>query len=212
MIDPRHDHDRNEAADEPRAARAGGVAWFTVFLVVAALALAVIAMLLARSNRALRGQVLAAERALAMERTRDSLAVGESVGSLTLIDSAGAERALAFPAERAILMLLTSGHCPYCEQTAPVWERIVRQTEGGVPAGIEVLCVQIDARTATDLKPLSNLPRSMLAKDHATTWLRRVPISPGAVMIDRNGVVRKAWFGVPSERDQAEMAAALLGG
>lgn len=185
--------------------------WFSVFLVIAVLALGVQALRLTRANHALRAQLEAAERALAMERTRDSLAVGESVGQLTLIDGAGGTRELRFPSERDVLVLLVSAECPYCDETVPVWEAVLRRTETLERGEVAVVCVQLDARSPDRLKPVLAGQPTFLAADQASTWLRRVPISPGALYVDRNGVVRKAWFGVPSEVQQDELARALLG-
>ncbi|MFN7020423.1 MAG: hypothetical protein ACK4WH_03735 [Phycisphaerales bacterium] len=196
-------------SEQPRHRPRG---WFSVFLVLAVVALGVQGLRLSRANLALRAQLEAAERALAMERTRDSLAVGESVGPLTLIDSAGGTMDLRFPAERDVLLLLVSAECPYCDQTVPVWEAILRRTETLERGEVAVVCVQLDARSPERLKPVLSGRPTYLAADQASTWLRRVPISPGALYVDRNGVVRKAWFGVPSESQREELARALLGG
>ncbi len=184
---------------------------FLVFLIVAVLATSLLAFALARKNRDLKFRLEAIEQALIREQTKDSLAVGEIVGNITLFDARGARHDLTFPAKRPVLLLLISTHCPYCDETIPVWQRIFRETQATTSATLDILCVQADARKSEDLKQLEPPLMPHWPQSPNTTWLSRIPISPGALLIDESGVVRKTWFGVPSDRDQQQIASAILG-
>jgi thiol-disulfide isomerase/thioredoxin len=185
---------------------------FPVFLLLATIALTVLVVLLTGELRRTRAQLEAAEQALARERTRDSLAVGDEVGPLTLTGPDGGVRTIDFRAGRATLVFMISGHCPYCDQTIPVWERLLKQTETGPTSPIAIVCVQSDARTVADLKPLAGPLTPFMPQAGVTTWLSRIPISPGVVLVGADGVVKRTWFGVPSDRDEAQLGAVLLGG
>ncbi len=185
---------------------------FTTFLILSVVTLGVLSFLLARNNRQLKLQITAAQQALTREQTKDSLAVGESVGPLTLVDTTGTERVATLSGERSTLLFMVSGHCPYCDETLPVWDRLLRRTDARTNTALSILCIQIDARAPEELKQLPDTLSPTFAKNEGATWLHRIPISPGAVLIDRAGIVRKTWFGVPSQRDEREIETALLGG
>lgn len=197
-------------SSEVRPAAAGG-RWFTVFLVISTVALCVLAVAMTRELRRTRARVAELEEALLRETTKDSLAVGERVTPLKVVDAGGDERMLDFTAHRATLVLLTSAHCPYCEETVPKWARVLERTQAGEDEGLQVVCLQADARTPGDLKALPPPLKAELAPEGNTSWPRRIPIAPGAVLINPEGVITKAWYGTPSDQDLAAMEAALLG-
>jgi len=184
-----------------------------VFLVLVALALSVFVVLLIREVRTLRTQLADAEQALIREQTKDSLATGERVGPLALTAADGTTREIAFNGPRPTLVLMTSAHCPYCDETLPVWQRIFEQVGvvGSAAPAADIICIQADARSPGDLKFLSAPLTPLMPQPGATTWLSRIPIAPGAVFIGADCIVKKAWFGVPSDRDQRQMADLLLG-
>ena len=94
----------------------------------------------------------------------------------------------------------------------PVWDRLLRRTDARTNTALSILCIQIDARAPEELKKLPDTLSPAFVRNEGATWLHRIPISPGAVLIDRAGIVRKTWFGVPSQRDEREIETALLGG
>jgi hypothetical protein len=188
-----------------------GPAPYTALLTAAVIALTVLCLLMVRQVRDLRARLTAAESALIQEQTRDSLAVGETVGPLDLVAADGSEHTVTFRAERPTLLLLTSVHCPYCDETIPLWQAMLAQTDSAAGRALDVLCIQADARTQADLKPLPPPLTPLFTKAAGGTWLGRIPIAPGAVLIDREATVRRTWFGIPSQRDRREMADLLLG-
>lgn len=181
------------------------------------IALCVLTLVLVRQNRDLRNQREAAEVELLRERTRGSLGPGEKADSLTIIGPDGGESAFQFAAPRPTLLLLVSGACPHCDEAAPIWEKILDQTSTrdlatGAAETARLLCIQSDAVRPDQLKPSRGPIVPRIAKDGERTWLRKLGAIPAAVYIGPDGVVKKAWYGVPTERDEREMAEALLGG
>lgn len=185
---------------------------FTAFLVVATCALCVLVVMLTRQNRRLRSDNEQLAQALLREQTRGTLGIGEGVEPLTVFDIDGVERELRFAAGTPTLVLLASSDCPHCTETLPMWDRVLTQTRAARSAGVGVVLIQIDADRPDQLKPAPASLTPLGAKGATTTWLRKIPISPAALWIDGGGVVRKAWHGVPSQRDEHEIASALLGG
>jgi thiol-disulfide isomerase/thioredoxin len=185
---------------------------FTSFLVLAVLGLLAVVVLLNMELNRTRAQLLAAEQALARERTRDSLAVGDEVGPVTLIRRDGAARTVEFRNARPTLVFMIAGHCPYCDETIPVWQRLLEKTESGADGPIAIVCVQSDARKVEELKSLPAPLEPCAPQPGVPSWLSRIPISPGVVLVGRDGIVKRTWFGVPSDRDEQELATVLLGG
>jgi hypothetical protein len=190
---------------------------FVPFLVLTNIALCALTLVLVRQNRELRAQREVAEVELLRERTRGSLGPGEKADPLTIIGPDGRESVFEFTSARPTLLLLVSGTCPHCDEAAPLWERVLEQTstrdlDSGAPETARLLCVQSDATTPEQLKPARGPIVPRIARDGSRTWLRRLGAIPAAVYIGADGVVRKAWYGVPTERDEREMAEALLGG
>lgn len=184
---------------------------FTAFLALATVALCILVVLLSRQNRRLRADNELLAQALLREQTRGSLGIGERLDPLTVFDAAGATRPLAFSGDRPTLILLTSGDCPHCTDTLPLWDRVLAQTQVATTGIASVVLLQVDADRPDQLKPaLPSLP-ALGVTDAAATWLHKIPVSPAALWADREGVIRRAWHGVPSQRDLNELAAALLG-
>lgn len=189
---------------------------FVPFLIVTNIVLCVLSLVLVRQNRDLRAQREAAEVELLRERTRGSLGPGEKADPLTIIGPDGQEAVFEFAAPRPTLLLLVSSTCPHCDEAAPLWQKVLEQTstrdlDSGAAETPRLLCVQSDATRPEQLKPARGPMVPRIAKDGSRTWLRKIGAIPAAVYIGSDGVVRKAWYGVPTERDEREIAEALLG-
>lgn len=190
------------------AARGGGGMHrvFTGFLVIACSALAVLVVMLASQNAELKEQIAAASRAPSV----DALGEGDAVGPVGLVDARGGETELRFDeAGPATLVLVVSGTCDFCARTVPVWNglfaglpperlRVVGIEVGGPPGGTASLGYGLRV-------PLHTAPGA------GSTWLRRIPMVPAAVLVNPGGVVAKVWLGEPGEADRREMAALAAG-
>lgn len=193
-----------------RAPAAGGRA-FSFFLAAAVIGLGVLVLLLARTNSALRQQLIAAEQALARERTRDSLATGDTLSPIACTRADGSLDQRTFTSGKPTIVFLIAGSCPYCEETIPLWKEAIAATRATETGAVELLTIQTDAKRADQLRVLGGGLEPRFVAQQAGTWVLRVPISPGAMLVDGRGVVRRVWFGMPSERDQHDLAQALLG-
>lgn len=199
---------RGSVAREDGTRGAGVFVWF---LVIAVAGLGVLTLLLVQNNRSLKTQVHDLEQALARERTRDSLATGDRLSTLVTFDSNGVRDERTFRTGKATVVFLLASKCPYCEETIPVWREAIAATHALDSGKVDLLTIQTDAKRADELKPIGGGLDARYAEQHAGTWLLRVPVSPGAMLVDGNGVVRRVWFGMPSETDKNELVQALLG-
>lgn len=183
---------------------------FTAFLVVALIAACVFIVLLLRQNRGLRAELEAATKSLVEERTKGQLAIGSQLSAVTLTDSGGRTRTLAFGPEKWTLVFLVGGHCPYCEETVPIWQKLVTESQVASHPAIALATIQLDAKAATDLKPLDAPLAPELALERSG-WLAKVPIVPSVLLVDRKGVLRRAWYGLPTTEDQQQLGKTMLG-
>jgi thiol-disulfide isomerase/thioredoxin len=206
-----NDADARSSVATGGAARAEGGRTFTWFLMIAVIGLGVLVGLLVRSNHRLKEQVNLAEQALARERTRDSVATGDELSAIVTQNADGAQEEKTFRAGKATVVFLIAGKCPYCEETIPVWQEVIRATRAIEAGKVELLTIQTDAKSGAELRVIGGGVEPRLVAKQAGTWLLRVPISPGAMLVDGNGVVRRVWFGMPSEKDREELVQALLG-
>jgi thiol-disulfide isomerase/thioredoxin len=178
----------NHAA-EP-ASRPGGEKAFTLFLVLACLVLAVLVVLLARENRSLKAELVAASR----EAPAEALQPGDRLGSLTLVNEEGATKALDFDGggDRTLLLVF-SPDCPACEATFPVWEFLVE----GTPPALRVVGLSVGEEPPPSLAfPVFTLP------DAERESLRRVPLVPATLLVDGSGQVVRAWYGMLETEDE----------
>lgn len=200
---------RQPATRPAQQERGAGV--FAWFLIITVLVLGGLTLMLVRTNAGLRAQLLAAEQALARERTRDSLAKGDTLAPITSVRPDGSEDRRTFAIGKPTVVFLVAGKCPYCDETLPVWQQAIIATRAAEAGKVDLLTIQTDAKRSTDLRPLPPPMEARFVPQQAGTWLLRVPISPGALLVDGNGVVRRVWFGMPSEQDRQELVQALLG-
>lgn len=178
---------------------------------LATIVLGVLVVLLVRDNRRLREELGAAGKALIEERTKDSLAVGQAVTPVTMVGADGQVSRAAFDGDRWTMLFMVAGHCPYCEETVPIWSRLLKETQAEGNPRLSLVCIQSDAKSAAELK---QLPAPLTAKvvQNERSWLSRVPIVPSVLLIDNHAVIRRAWFGVPTDMDEQAMRRVLLGG
>lgn len=200
--------------------------WFTAALLFGVIALGALVLLLIAQNRRLIDKNIVLERALVEERTKDALAVGQSIAPLRLTAADGTTIAPSFTGPNWTLIFLLDSHCPYCEATLPVWTSVLTTTAqahaDGSPSRAstsqpsstsqrpDILVIQSDATRPDQLRPLPAPLVPLCAESSAGTWLNRVPIAPAVLLIDTHAVVRKAWFGVPSDRDRDQLVQAVL--
>jgi len=185
--------------------RTQGPSGTTIALVIAVCGLAALCVLLARQNRDLKARLAAAQTA-----TPPALPPGTEVEPLTLVDAAGAERKLAFPAARATLLLAVGTGCGYCVETAPIYRDAIAQIESGK---VDVVWTLLDASEPAHLAHEAELLGGVglvFARGARQTWLRRINITPSAILINRDGRVIRMWPGTLSETDARELRLALI--
>lgn len=198
------------AAPDAATPQGGSGRIFTVFLMLAVVGLSVIVLMLVRSNADLRNRVVYFEQELARERTRDSLATGDQLSPITTLKADGTTEERTFRGKPAVIFLIAS-KCPYCEETIPLWREAIAATRATESGKVDLLTIQTDAKRADQLRTIGGGIEPRCVATQAGTWVLRVPVSPGAMLVDGNAVVRRTWFGMPSEKDKQELVQALLG-
>jgi peroxiredoxin len=177
-------------------------------LVVIAVALAAVVILLALQNRNLKTQIASLSARLP---ATESLEPGDVFGPLVLIDETGARVPLVFDAgPRQTLLLLFTLTCPACEKTLPVWSELVA---GVTNPELRVVGVQLDRANDPGSLATVTLPFQVYGVEPAeSTALAKMPYIPSTVILDGNGVVEQAWFGMLTEAQRQEVRSFLGGG
>lgn len=128
-----------------------------------------------------------------------AITVGESMPSLIALDASSAEallsgvNALALREGRlATVLIATSGACPVCQQSMPIYASLAARHAG---TGVALVAIQVDAKSATDLKTAPpGLPLAWVAGGEQT-WLRRIDVVPSVLVLDATGTVRAIFKG-----------------
>jgi hypothetical protein len=171
----------------------------TNVLLVGCVALAVCVIALAWQNLSLKKRLSAPMHG----EERETLAQGEVVAPFDVVTTAGEKVRVAFDEgqERTILLVFSST-CPACKQNMPLWNEILG---GEHSASVRVLGVQ------TDLAPggtphVGGPPCPIYALgEHGAPPFDRLPYVPATVVLDHEGRVETAWFGVLDETQQSEL-------
>jgi hypothetical protein len=148
---------------------------------------------MSRENRRLEAELAAASR----EAPAESWKPGDRLGPLALVDGEGTTETLTFErGEGRTLLLLFSPDCPACQAIWPFWEFLV----DGAPRGLRVvgLCTGGDPPTARTF-PVFTLP------DPGRGSLRKVPLVPATLLVDGEGRIVRAWYGVLAAEDETTL-------
>ena len=177
---------------------------FVAFLVIACVALAIIAFLLARQNRALKAQLSA--KYAAESQPADGLKAGDVIQPFSVNDAVGVKSTVEFGrGEAKTILLVFSSTCPACQQTLPMWKPALGSE---IPGTVHVVAVQTDPNSSAPV-PMG-LPFPIYTLDEsATDLLTKVPSVPATVIVDAEGVVTNVWFGVPTTEQKDLLQHAL---
>jgi peroxiredoxin len=147
--------------------------------------------LLAWQNVALKEQLTVAGRGEAAH----SIAAGDRLDGLEVLTPSGVRRSVFLaPGPGPILLLVFTTSCPHCENTLPVWNRLVRLfTE----EGIEVLGVSLDDTDRTAAYTASHEIRFPVASvlDREYIAAHGIDGVPATILADPGGTVIGAWPG-----------------
>lgn len=179
--------------------------YFSIFLMIACIALAVLVVLLARENRNLKAEL----NQLALQG--NDLAVGDMVDPPTLVDDTGQEFILEFGKEKTLLLVFSS-QCPACQQTIPVWNEVMPRFTA--KPSLQVVGIQTDRLEmieGPEQLVTTGFPYAVHGIDFKarTTALMRIPYIPAMVLLDRDGTVAWIFIGMPDEAALNELAALL---
>ncbi len=172
----------------------------TTVLLVGCVALAACVIVLAWQNLSLKRQLGSATPA---GIDRAALSSGDLVEPFQVVTAAGEKVRVSFDeGQRRTLLLVFSSTCPACESNMPIWNELLA---GERPALVRVLGIQTDL-AAGGTPHSGGPPCPIYAVDaRARPPFDRLPYVPATVVIDREGRVRSAWFGVLGADQQAEL-------
>lgn len=179
---------------------------FTIFLMIATVAMSVV-ILRQRSQIATLDNEI---RTLTTQVGQAALPKGEILAPLSTFAAGTSEPDLAtldFAADRrATLIFVHSAACAACES---LWPRI--ELLGGTLSrlGGVVVALQLDAESPDNLKRTSGTIRIRGVTAHQGTWLKRVPLVPSILLVDRAGTLRAAWYGAPVDAQWAQIQAEI---
>jgi hypothetical protein len=184
-----------------------GVDSYSVFLIVACVALAGLVVALTIQNRSLKAQL-----AHGGGPPPPQFEVGDTVAPFTVVSDAGETKTIAFgEGETKTVLLVFSSTCPACKDTVPIW----RQLMATPPPGVRVVGVQtdrLDKNPAAPVELAAAFPFAVYGyKRPHPDPLAKVPFIPAAIVVDAKGVVVNAWFGVPGDDAIAGLKSELGG-
>jgi hypothetical protein len=178
---------------------------FSIFLIVACAGLAVLVVVLARQNQALRAALTDALEARQLAPS-PGLQPGDRLSAATVIDTAGSERTLDLASPGKRLLMVASAQCPTCESVRPFWRQLA-QWAG--ETNVEPLYLLTDRRPQeSDAEALG--VQTYGVRQFKESSLGRVPLVP-ALLLVRDGVVERVWLGSPEESARDAIAAAVTG-
>jgi len=186
------------------SARRPGRDPFTLFLVVACIALAALVIVLAWQNRQLKRGLAGPS---APELPADALKAGDRLEPFAVLDEAGGKRLLEFsPDGPKTLLLVFSAHCPACERTLPIWSEFLASTPG---ASLRAIGIQTDRPGAAP--DTSGIVTAALGfpvfspEAKRPPALEKVPYVPATILLDGHGRVVQVWFGMPTGHQLDEL-------
>jgi len=182
--------------------RQGG---FTGFLIAACTALAVLVVLLTWQNLSLKADLAEA----AAGPREEALQSGDAFGSLVLMNESGDATPYVFggDGQRTLLLVFTQD-CPACQKTLPLWNGMLAEA---APPDVRVVGLQLDGDSGPGSWPA--LTFEVYGVDYAgSESLNKIPYIPATLLLDGNGVVERAWYGMLTDETEQELRRSLAEG
>ena len=173
---------------------------FSIFLVVACVALSGLVVALAVQNRSLKQQL-----SHAGGPPPPQLATGDVVAPFPVVTDTGESKTIGFgEGESKTVLFVFSSTCPACKQAVPIWKTLLQNPPA---SGIRLVGLQTDKLDANPAAPAeAAYPFPVYGyRRPSPDPLAKVPFIPAAVVLDTKGVVQHAWFGVPADDVVADL-------
>ena len=175
---------------------------FSIFLVIACVALSGLVVALAIQNRSLKQRL-----SRAGGPPPPQLAEGDVVTPFPVVTDTGESKTIGFgEGETKTVLFVFSSTCPACKQAVPIWRTLLEKPPAN---GIRLVGLQtdkLDNNPAAPAEVTAVYPFPVYGyRRPSPDPLAKVPFIPCAVVLDAKGVVQHAWFGVPAEDVVADL-------
>jgi len=182
-----------------------GRGFFTFFVVIVCVGLAVEVVLLVRTNRKLRTQL--AEVTSLVEQPPPEIQPGERFELPALVSEDGDEVTVEFGDDQPrTLVLIYSSSCRACVETIPVWNTIMPSAQSASLRVVPILLGIEDSLPATET-PLAAPVYTLSSAEE--TFARTVLKVPTTILLDAHGVVEQAWIGYMTDEKALALREAL---
>ena len=182
---------------------------YAAFLLVACVALSAIVVGLAVQNRSLKRRL--SDVYSAHGSGQPEFKAGDVFPLLTVVADTGESKTISFgQGETRTVLLVFSSSCHACEDTLPIWRKILASPPA---AGVRVIGIQtdrLDANPAAPVELAASFPFPVFGhRRGGDDPLAKVPYIPAAIVVDAKGVVVKTWVGVPGDDAIEDLKAEL---
>jgi len=174
---------------------------FTTLITLACLGLLAVDVGLVLKNRALEERVASLTRAV-YAAERPSLIEGQEFPRISASDANGEPISITGSKEHtATLLLVSADACDACESVRPLWRRVAE-----LAAGSHLRVIELVVDVGPEGLQGRDAPYPLIAAgDDVWSLTARMPGVPGAILIDEQGVVQRAFYG----KDHDGLAAAV---
>ena len=187
-------HDTHDETTKQKSGR--GEKFFSIFLMVACAALAVLVVLLAQQNRRLKTQL---STLLTPQMPPEALKEGDILEPLALLDDGGNRVGINFDglADRTLLLFF-SPDCPACREAIPGWSAL--RNEYRSTARVTGI------RLGAGIEDAPNLPFAVYTpEDGGQSLAGKIPFVPATVVLDETGTIERVWYGMLDEEKRGEL-------
>lgn len=147
----------------------------------------------------------------ASSEAAEATASGPRLPDVRVEDLSGGELSVASlaPSERPVLVWFWAPHCSVCNAEAKSVEAFAKRVQGELD--VVGLGAQDDEQMARDFVAEHGLKTPRMLYDASFESWRALGINgqPAAVLFDRDGVAREAWFGAFPEDEVVDLARSL---
>jgi len=184
-----------------KAPSLSAVSWVLVAM------LTVCNVLLARQNQKFRALVQEME-------SEQKIQIGDALGPLSASDLSGQPTVVRFDENKlGTVVLFSSTTCPFCKKQNPNWNRLIRDVDRAKYDVVELFRANETRSQVAGYLRTNGLDNEAAVKFFfvAEDFLKQKKLNttPITLIVGRNGLVERAWFGLWNPSQLAEVNSSL---